>query len=182
MLVNTECLKQWPNQTLKGLRRSISDHVPLVLQSGIKDWGPRPFRFINSWLEHPQFKEFFQEKWKEYNIEGWAAYRLKGKLKLLKKDIREWNKVVFGDIDYIDTKKKGIEVLDRIDDVMGLEEEEIIQRTKSTAELIRFGQRKEKLLAQKAKARWLRDRDVNSSYFDGWINRNIKFNMIEGLF
>ncbi|KAL8498955.1 hypothetical protein ACS0TY_022059 [Phlomoides rotata] len=62
--------------------------------------------------------------------------------------------VVFGDIDYnIDSKKKEIEVLDRIDDVMGLEEEEIIHRNKSTAELIRFGQWKEKLLAQKAKAR-----------------------------
>ncbi|KAL8522474.1 hypothetical protein ACS0TY_012585 [Phlomoides rotata] len=138
---------------------------------------------MNSWLEHPQFKEFFQEKWKEYNIKGWAAYRLKEKLKLLKKDLREWNKVVFGNIDYnIDTKKKEIEVLDRIDDVMGLEEEEeIIQRNKNTAELIRFGQWKEKLLAQKAKARWLRDGDFNSSYFHGRINRNKKFNMIEGL-
>ncbi|KAL8537688.1 hypothetical protein ACS0TY_012722 [Phlomoides rotata] len=155
MLVNTEWLKQWPNQTLKGLRQSFSDHVPLVLQSGTKDWGPRPFRFMNSWLEHSQFKEFFQEKWTEYNIKGWAAYRLKEKLKLLKKDLREWNKVVFGNIDYnIDTKKKEIEVLDRIDDVVGLEEEEeIIQRNKNTAELIRFGQWKEKLLAQKAKAR-----------------------------
>ncbi|KAL8498956.1 hypothetical protein ACS0TY_022060 [Phlomoides rotata] len=68
-----------------------------------------------------------------------------------------------------------------MDDVMGLEEEEIIHRNKSTAELIRFGQWKEKLLAQKSKARWLRDGDVNSSYFHGWINRNKKFNMIEGL-
>ncbi|KAL8506349.1 hypothetical protein ACS0TY_017286 [Phlomoides rotata] len=59
MLVNTEWLKKWPNQTLKGLCRSFSDHVSLVLQSGIKDWGPQPFRFMNSWLEHPQFKEFF---------------------------------------------------------------------------------------------------------------------------
>ncbi|KAL8544480.1 hypothetical protein ACS0TY_004877 [Phlomoides rotata] len=66
--------------------------------------------------------------WKEYNIEGWAAYMLKEKLKLHKKDLREWNKVVLGDIDYnIDTKKNKTEVLDRIDDVMGLEEEEIIQ-------------------------------------------------------
>ncbi|KAL8512999.1 hypothetical protein ACS0TY_019243 [Phlomoides rotata] len=94
--------------------------------------------------------------------------KLKEKLKLLKKDLREWNKVVFGDIDFnIDTKKNEIEVLDRIDDVMGLEEEEIMQRNKNTVELIRFGQWKEKLLAQNAKARWLRDEDVNSSYFHG---------------
>ncbi|KAL8557848.1 hypothetical protein ACS0TY_005085 [Phlomoides rotata] len=182
MFVNTEWLRHWPNQILKGLRRSFSDHIPLVLLSGTKDWGPRPFRFMNCWLEHPQFKAFFQEKWKSYNIEGWAAYRLKEKLKLLKKDLRDWNKYTFGDIDHnIESKMKEIEVLDRIDDVMGLEEAEVIQRNKSTAELIRFGQWKERLLAQKAKARWLKDGDVNSSYFHGWINKNRKTNSICGL-
>ncbi|KAL8544723.1 hypothetical protein ACS0TY_005092 [Phlomoides rotata] len=182
MFVNTEWLRHWPNQILKGLRRSFSDHIPLVLLSGTKDWGPRPFRFMNCWLEHPQFKAFFQEKWKSYNIEGWAAYRLKEKLKLLKKDLRDWNKYTFGDIDHnIESKMKEIEVLDRIDDVMGLEEAEVIQRNKSTAELIRFGQWKERLLAQKAKARWLKDGDVNSSYFHGWINKNRKTNSIDGL-
>ncbi|KAL8498962.1 hypothetical protein ACS0TY_022066 [Phlomoides rotata] len=137
---------------------------------------------MNSWLEHPKFKEFFQEKWKIYSIEGWAAYRHKEKLKLLKKDLRDWNKAIFGDMDYnIDMKKEEIEVFDRIDDAMGLEEEEIIQQNKSTTELIRFGQWKEKILAQKAKARWLREGEVNSSYFHGWINRNRKANAIEGL-
>ncbi|KAL8482296.1 hypothetical protein ACS0TY_028456 [Phlomoides rotata] len=126
MFVNTEWLRQWPNQTLKGLRRSSSDHIPLGLLSGTKDWGPRPFWFMNSWLEHPQFKDFFQEKWKRYSIEGWAAYRLKEKLKLLKKDLRDWNKCILGDIDHnIDSMMKEIEVLDHINDAMGLEEAEI---------------------------------------------------------
>ncbi|KAL8556294.1 hypothetical protein ACS0TY_003931 [Phlomoides rotata] len=72
-------------------------------------------------------------------------------------------------------------VLDRIDDAMGLEESDIIQRNKSTAELIRFGQYKESLLSQKAKARWLKKGDVNSSYYHNWINKGRKFNSIEGL-
>ncbi|KAL8499899.1 hypothetical protein ACS0TY_019784 [Phlomoides rotata] len=115
---------KWPNQTLKGLRRSFSDHVPLFLQNGSKDW------------------------------EWWAAYRLKEKLKLLKKDLRGWNIEIFGNIDFnIDSKKEEIEILDRIDDTMGLEAAEIIKRNKNVAELIRFGQWKEKLLAQRAKAR-----------------------------
>ncbi|KAL8509567.1 hypothetical protein ACS0TY_016697 [Phlomoides rotata] len=132
MFVNNKWLRKWPNQSLRGLRRSLSDHVPLVLQSGCKDWGPRPFRFMNSWIEHPQFKAFFLEKWNSYSIEGWAAFRLKEKLKLFKCDLRGWNKVIFGNIDFnIDTKKEEIEILDRIDDAMGLEEVEIIQRRKS---------------------------------------------------
>ncbi|KAL8472644.1 hypothetical protein ACS0TY_029740 [Phlomoides rotata] len=103
-----------PDGTCKS---KIDHHVPLVLQSGSKDWGLRPFRFMNSWIEHPQYKAFFLEKWNSYCIEGWAAFRLKEKLKLFKSDLRGWNKVIFGDIDYnIDTKKEEIEILDRIDD------------------------------------------------------------------
>ncbi|KAL8466930.1 hypothetical protein ACS0TY_035853 [Phlomoides rotata] len=113
MFMNNGWFRKWPNQSLKGLRRSLLDHVPLVLQSGSKDWAPRPFRFMNSWIEHPQFKVFFLEKWNSYFIEGWVAFRLKEKLKLLKSDLRSWNKVIFGDIDYnIDTKKEEIEILD----------------------------------------------------------------------
>ncbi|KAL8479250.1 hypothetical protein ACS0TY_026208 [Phlomoides rotata] len=156
MFMNNEWLRKCPNQSIKGLRRSISDHVPLVIQSESKDWGPRPFRFINSWIEHQQFNDFFQEKWKSYSVEGWAAYRLKEKLKLFKKDLRGRNNVTFGEIDYnFDSKKKEIEILDRINDAMGLEEAEIIQRNKSTAELIKFSQWKERFIAHKAKARWL---------------------------
>ncbi|KAL8508386.1 hypothetical protein ACS0TY_018846 [Phlomoides rotata] len=161
---------------------SCKNHVPLFLQNGSKDWGPRPFRFMNTWIDHPQFKEFFHAKWQSYHIEGWAAYRLKEKLKLLKKDLRGWNIEIFGNIDFnINSKKEEIEILDRIDDTMGLEAAEIIKRNKNVAELIRLGQWKEELLPQRAKARWLRDGDVNSKYFHGWINRNRKANAIEGL-
>ncbi|KAL8469441.1 hypothetical protein ACS0TY_032331 [Phlomoides rotata] len=107
MFVNNEWLRKWLNQILKGLSRSFSDHVSLVLQSCTKYWGPRPFHFDNCWLEHPQFKTFFQEKWQSYQVEGWATFRLKEKLELFKSDLQVWNKEIFGDIDYnIEAKKK----------------------------------------------------------------------------
>ncbi|KAL8523096.1 hypothetical protein ACS0TY_013168 [Phlomoides rotata] len=75
MFVNNKWIRKWPNQILK----------PIFLES---------CAIVSSklWLEHPQFKKFFQEKWQSYQVEGWAAFRLKEKLKLFKSDLRVWNK------------------------------------------------------------------------------------------
>ncbi|KAL8547384.1 hypothetical protein ACS0TY_006926 [Phlomoides rotata] len=40
---------------------------------------------------------------------------------------------------------------------------------------------KESFLFQKAKVKWIKEGDVNSSFFHGWINKRIKLNGIEGL-
>ncbi|GKV12008.1 hypothetical protein SLEP1_g23214 [Rubroshorea leprosula] len=46
-LTTWQCLKHW------GLKRSISDHCPMLLKNEMKNWGPKPFRFFNAWLRHP---------------------------------------------------------------------------------------------------------------------------------
>lgn len=38
--------KQW------GLSRALSDHYPVILKVDARDWGPRPFRFLNAWTLH----------------------------------------------------------------------------------------------------------------------------------
>ncbi|KAL7218082.1 hypothetical protein ACSBR2_011370 [Camellia fascicularis] len=47
------------NMKLWGLPRLISDHCPLLLMEDDRDWGPKPFRFINAWTLHPSFSNFF---------------------------------------------------------------------------------------------------------------------------
>ncbi|XP_028076106.1 uncharacterized protein LOC114278281 [Camellia sinensis] len=42
-------LKLW------GLPRLISNHCPLLMMEDERDWGPKPFRFINGWTLHPKF-------------------------------------------------------------------------------------------------------------------------------
>ncbi|XP_028086229.1 uncharacterized protein LOC114287150 [Camellia sinensis] len=36
-----------------GLPRVVSDHCPLLLMEDERNWGPRPFRFLNAWTLHP---------------------------------------------------------------------------------------------------------------------------------
>ncbi|KAL8519917.1 hypothetical protein ACS0TY_010740 [Phlomoides rotata] len=47
-LLNEEWVACYPTARLKGLPRSISDHYPLILEDGLIDWGPKPFRFSNA--------------------------------------------------------------------------------------------------------------------------------------
>lgn len=182
MLVNDDWLNRWNNFCLKGGTRTFSDHCPIYVVKEVKDWGPRPFKFINSWTLHPDFSKFVKNKWKGHKVSGWAGYRLKEKLKLLKLDFKEWNKEIFWNLDdQIEQRKRGIEELDCIDDALGLDEEEVVKRNKLTAELMRASIWRDKLLSQKAKLKWVTEGDVNSKFFHNWINRKAKRTEMDGI-
>ncbi|MCI22282.1 transposon TX1 putative protein, partial [Trifolium medium] len=99
VLVSTEWLDSWGMCSLWVLPRDVSDHCPLVLKYGDNDWGPKPFRFNNHWLEHKDFKEVVKEAWRENEVRGWMGFVLKEKLKGLKLKLKEWNKVEFGNME-----------------------------------------------------------------------------------
>ncbi|MCI09822.1 hypothetical protein A2U01_0030913 [Trifolium medium] len=40
--------------------RDISDHCPIWLMCSNINWGPKPFKVNNCWLEHPEFKQFVE--------------------------------------------------------------------------------------------------------------------------
>ncbi|KAL7193818.1 hypothetical protein ACSBR2_025450 [Camellia fascicularis] len=84
---------------LAWLERGISDHCPVLLMEDGRDWGPKPFRFINAWTFHPQFKNEVKEVWKEAQIRGWASFRILHKLRRLRTYLRRWNLEVFGNVD-----------------------------------------------------------------------------------
>lgn len=56
------------------------------------DWGPKPFRFNNFWLQNKKFKGVVEEAWRNQIVSGWMSFVLKEKLKGLKSIIKVWNK------------------------------------------------------------------------------------------
>ena len=98
-LVSLEWLQRWPTSKQYVLQREVFDHCAIVAKSWAKDWGPRPFKTIDAWLLEPGFKDLVKGKWNNYEVQGNRMSRLKDKLKLLKTDIKEWNKSVFGNIE-----------------------------------------------------------------------------------
>lgn len=61
-MINNRWLSQSPNSSQLGLPRSLSDHCPILLEEKSRDWGPKPFRWINAWINHPGFIEFVKER------------------------------------------------------------------------------------------------------------------------
>ncbi|PHT34337.1 hypothetical protein CQW23_26137 [Capsicum baccatum] len=51
-----------------------------------------PFRFENMWLRVDDFKDGVAGWWSNYAMEGMLSFWLAKKLRLFKKDLREWNK------------------------------------------------------------------------------------------
>jgi hypothetical protein len=103
----------WTNPVVWALPRDVSDHCPIILRYNDVDWGPRPFRLKNFWLENSSFKDMVSKVWEEQHFTGWMGHILKERLKGLKLEIKKWNTEVYGEVDLkIQKLRENIEELD----------------------------------------------------------------------
>ncbi|CAL5336186.1 unnamed protein product [Camellia sinensis] len=152
--------KQW------GLPRVISDHCPVLLMEDGRDWGPKPFRFINAWTSHPQFKKEVEKVWEEVQIQGWASFRIMIKLKRLRAYLRRWNMEVFGNID--DQLKQAEDELHEWDlkaESRSLLEAEVHRRREIRSQVWQLSRSKERMWLQKSRMSWAQNGDKNTRLF-----------------
>lgn len=69
-------------------KRDVSDHCPISLKDDRANWGPKPFRFNNCWLQHAGFKQFVQTTWTSLRVAGWRIYGFKEKFRKLKEILK----------------------------------------------------------------------------------------------
>jgi exonuclease III len=173
---------RWGNPSLWILPRSVSDHCPLVLRYNNVDWGPRPFRFNNHWLNHGNFRGKVEEFWSSNLCEGWMGFILKEKLKGLKETLKVWNKEVYGEIDTkISFLVEEIKEKDLRGEVGSLSAEEVVLRRKHFFDLWHLLKSKELSAVQRSRSRWLKEGDANSRYFHSVMNSRGKRNRIMAL-
>ena len=95
---------QWEDHfsaiTQFALPRLVSNHSPIVLEVGDFSSGKTPFRFENMWLKIDGFKDLVRSWWNGYSVEGYNSHCIAEKLKVLKKDLKNWNKEVVGNVSF----------------------------------------------------------------------------------
>ncbi|GJU52791.1 transposon TX1 [Tanacetum coccineum] len=60
-LLNEKFNDLWDNLSVIALDRKLSDHCPIVLKDVKLDFGPKPFRVFNVWMDEPDFMRVVEE-------------------------------------------------------------------------------------------------------------------------
>ena len=181
-LISEDWRDLWGNVVFWALLRDVSDHCPVLLKVEANDWGPKPFRFNNYWLQNNNLKKVVEVEWRKGVVGGWMGFVLKSKLKGLRATLKEWNRCEYGDVDGRLVKlKEDIEGLDKRSEGVFLSVEEVAYRKRLFEDFWRLAKSKESLVAQRSRAKWLKEGDTNSKYFHRCVKSRTSRNSIKAL-
>jgi len=76
-LVSDQWVSLWPDTSQHVLQRDYSDHCPIILKTKMVDWGPKPFRVVDWWLNHKGYHSMIKEAWNIDLQGGWGEFPLK---------------------------------------------------------------------------------------------------------
>eukprot|EP00253_Pinus_taeda_P025653 PITA_25653 len=160
---------------------SGSDHWPIELQwQRPGNTNKRPFRFESFWLTHPEFRDFVKQSWINYQpSEKSKMARFQKKLQSLKKDIKQWNQKIFGNIfaaqAMLNQEMKHIQnwiMTEGRTNALTQQEQRIEDQLQSRA------QQEEILWRQKSRIKWLREGEKNTKFFHNTTVQRRMHNLI----
>ncbi|CAL5404505.1 unnamed protein product [Camellia sinensis] len=158
------------------------DHCPLLLMEDERDWGPKPFKFLNAWTLHPSFSKFFVNIWSSTTVTGWAGFRIVQKLKQLKTELKKWNVEVFG---HVTSKLKALEAELHTLDILAedglLDDSGRSRRRVVRGEMWHLLRMVEWIWHQKSRLNWTLNGDKNTRFFHVFANTRQSRNMISSI-
>ncbi|XP_022032258.1 uncharacterized protein LOC110933336 [Helianthus annuus] len=182
VLVCQDFFMKWPVACLRAMPRLFSDHCPLILTCSDKNFGPKPFRFFNSWLERKDFDEVVLKEISKFSGVGNPDEALFQKLKKIREALRIWRKEVLTKEGETEMKlKEELECLEEVAEGRELTEEEEWTRMECLKDLKEIEGYKVKDIIQRSRARWDLEGDENTRFFHGYIKSRRACNNIPGL-
>ncbi|KAL7185265.1 hypothetical protein ACSBR2_027235 [Camellia fascicularis] len=147
-----------------------------------RDWGPKPFRFLNAWTLHPKFAQLFVSTWSGATFAGWSGYILTQKLKHLKQILKSWNIEVFGNTaTKIKFSEEELHALDITAEERALVASEKARRREVKGELWKLYRMVEWIWHQKSRLNWSLNGDKNSKFFHVVASSRQSRNMINSI-
>ncbi|KAH1262617.1 LINE-1 retrotransposable element ORF2 protein [Glycine max] len=181
VLLSDDWVSKWSDSSQHNLERNYSDHYPIMLQSKITDWGPKPFRVFNAWLHNKDFNKVVKDCWSANQPMGWGGYALKCKLQKLKHRLKIWSKEKCGDQD---NKVKLIQQkLNDLENSFTAQptDQQVQELKKLQSELWEQSFLQESMLRQNSRCKWLKQGESNSAYFHKIINSSRRRNTLRGM-
>ncbi|XP_028059412.1 uncharacterized protein LOC114263116 [Camellia sinensis] len=153
-------LKLW------GLPKTISDHCPLLLMEDGRDWGPKPFRFLNAWTLHPTLDSMVESNWGDLQLYDSAGSILKRKLQSLKLALKKWNQETYGNVaKKLQESESTLHDLDLKAETSPLDEDELLLQREKRSEMWSLSRKMEWEWLQKSRLDWNLKGDRNTRYF-----------------
>ncbi|CAL9248346.1 unnamed protein product [Arabidopsis halleri] len=180
VLVNNFWITSFPDSTTTFLPPVPSDHAPSLvdLSFQLPKAGSRPFKFFNYLTKHPNFLQLVEEVWIQA---GSFAYNLKDlcwKQKTIKGDLKHLNRENFSKI------QERVSEANRL--LMDMQVQALQNPSQITFQLERDLHDKwdflrvieESYFKQKSRINWLKEGDLNTSYFHKICQSMASFNTI----
>ncbi|XP_074300079.1 uncharacterized protein LOC141631286 [Silene latifolia] len=179
-LVNQGWTDHFPDMYANFLPEGHFDHSPCVIGQINRDHHRnRPFKYFNMWSMSPDFQACVDNIWKQ-NLAGTRMYRVTQKLRLLKPELKRINSTCYSDIENqaMLAATKLYQAQQHLIQQPG-DRELMAQEYAAHQESLHLQQAKYEYLKQKAKAHWVTEGDINSSYFHGVIKARRNKNFIQ---
>ncbi|GMJ12398.1 hypothetical protein HRI_004909000 [Hibiscus trionum] len=171
----------FPGLIQKVLEKSLSDHKPIVLEIEKSEWGQKPFKCFNFWLNEEGFESTvckIMEDSKRSN----PSIKIGGIMKNIKTAVKEW---------VVNFRVKNARNSSMIEQQISVAEsriqnglvssENFSDLRKLRADLWQQYRREESELLQKSRLRWFAEGDRNSNFFHQSVLARRKINALHSL-
>lgn len=172
---SSEWINTYPHYALRNQPILRSDHGSIVLDFEYKQpFRKRPFKFEKMWLTHSNWKAIAQDAWSAQS-NGSKAFNFQHKLKSIRRKFSEWNKNVFGKVEYQLKEKQ--RKLQEVQNSIFTTDDIRIERN-LTGEIEMLIHQEEIMWPQKARNNWTVYGDRNTRFYQTVVKQRRARNRI----